>query len=143
MSSNISNPPGFLSTTTAPRFQGISDIPAGLLPPAPAGGFPATPDPSLFAISWGIDNKVKTPYSHMLDFSVTREINSSTSIEVAYVGRLAHRLLVQEDVAMPLDLHAQGTDYFAAASALSKLAYAGTDVSKVPNIRTGNRFLAR
>jgi hypothetical protein len=87
----------------------------------------------LFAISWGIDNKVKTPYSHMLDFSVTREINSSTSIEVAYVGRLAHRLLVQEDVAMPLDLHAQGTDYFAAASALSKMAYAGTDVSKVPN----------
>jgi hypothetical protein len=122
-----------LSTTTAPRFQGISDIPDGLLPPAPAGGFPATPDPSLFAISWGIDNKVKTPYSHLLDFSVTREINPSTSIEVAYVGRLAHRLLVQEDVAMPLDLTSGGTDYFAAASALSKLAYANTPVGNVPN----------
>jgi hypothetical protein len=133
LSSNISNPPGFLSTTTAPRFQGISDIPDGLLPPAPAGGFPATPDPSLFAISWGIDNKVKTPYSHLLDFSVTREINASTSIEVAYVGRLAHRLLVQEDVAMPLDLTSGGTDYFAAASALSKLAYANTPVGNVPN----------
>jgi Carboxypeptidase regulatory-like domain len=133
LSSNISNPPGFLSTTTAPRFAGISDIPTGLLPPAPTGGFPATPDPNLFAISWGIDNKVKSPYSHMLDFSVTREINSSTSIEVAYVGRLAHRLLTQEDVAMPLDLSSQGTDYFAAASALSKLAYAGTNVTNVPN----------
>ncbi len=133
LSSNISNPPGFLSTTTAPRFQGISDIPDGLLPPAPTGGFPATPDTSLFAISWGIDNKVKTPYSHLLDFSVTREITPSTSVEVSYVGRLAHRLLVQQDVAMPLNLKAAGTDYFAAASALSKLAYAGTDVSQVPN----------
>jgi hypothetical protein len=63
LSSNVSNPPGFLTVSTAPRFTGISTIPAGLLPPAPPGGFPATPDPSLFAISWGIDSKIKTPYS--------------------------------------------------------------------------------
>jgi Carboxypeptidase regulatory-like domain len=133
LSSNISNTAGTLSTTTSPRFTGISDIPAGLLPPAPAGGFPATPDTSLFSISWGIDNKVKTPYSHLLDFSVTREISPSTSIEVSYVGRLAHRLLVQQDVAMPLDLKAAGVDYFTAAAALSKLANAGTPVSQIAN----------
>lgn len=133
LSSDISNPPGVLSTTTAPRFQGISDIPDGLLPAAPAGGFPATPDTSLFAISWGIDNKVKSPYSHLLDFSVSREISPSTSLEISYVGRLAHRLLVQQDVAMPLNLKAGGIDYFTAASGLSKLAYAGSDVSQVPN----------
>ena len=133
LSSNISNPAGVLTTTTSPRFEGISTIPAGLLPPAPAGGFPATPDTTNFAISWGIDNKVKTPYSHLLDFSVTREINPSTSIEVSYVGRLAHRLLVQEDVAMPLNLKVGGVDYFTAASALSKQAYAGTDVSQIQN----------
>lgn len=133
LSSNISNPPGFLSTTTAPRFQGISTIPDGLLPAAPAGGFPATPDTSLFAITWGIDSKVKSPYSHLMDFSVTRELTPSTSIEVSYVGRLAHRLMVQQDVAMPLNIKAAGTDYFTAAAALSRLGYAGTDVSQVQN----------
>ena len=131
LSSNISNPPGFLNTTTAPRFQGISDIPDGLLPAAPAGGFPATPDTGLFAISWGIDSKVKTPYSNLLDFSVTRELTPSTSIEVSYVGRFAHRLMVQQDVAMPLNIKAAGTDYFTAAAALSRLGYAGTEVSQV------------
>lgn len=133
LSSDVSNPPGFLTVSTAPRFEGISTIPAGLLPPAPAGGFPATPDPSLFAISWGLDSKIKTPYSHLFDFSISRELASATSLEISYVGRLAHRLLAQQDVAMPLDIHAAGTDYFAAASALSRLAYAGTDVSAVPN----------
>ncbi|HWZ99991.1 MAG TPA: carboxypeptidase regulatory-like domain-containing protein [Candidatus Dormibacteraeota bacterium] len=133
LSSDISNTAGVPTTTTSPRFEGISTIPAGLLPAAPSGGFPATPDPTQFNISWGIDNKVKTPYSHLIDFSVSREITPSTSIEVAYVGRLAHRLLVQQDVAMPLDLRSNGTDYFAAAAALSKLAYAGTPVGDVQN----------
>ncbi|HLK04026.1 MAG TPA: carboxypeptidase regulatory-like domain-containing protein [Candidatus Acidoferrum sp.] len=133
LSSNISNTAGVPTTTTSPRFVGISTIPNGLLPTAPAGGFPATPDPSQFNISWGIDNKVKSPYSHLIDFSVSRELNPSTSIEVGYVGRLAHRLLVQQDVAMPLDIHAAGTDYFAAAATLSQLAKAGTPVSQVPN----------
>ncbi|MBS1839946.1 MAG: carboxypeptidase regulatory-like domain-containing protein [Acidobacteria bacterium] len=134
LSSNISNPAGTPTTTTSPRFEGISTIPAGLLPSPPAGGFPASPDPNQFNISWGIDNKVKTPYSHLIDFSVSREITPSTSIEVAYIGRLAHRLLVQQDVAMPLDLRSNGVDYFAAAAALSKLAYAGTDVANVQNM---------
>jgi hypothetical protein len=133
LSSNVSNPPGFLTVSTAPRFQGVSTIPAGLLPAAPPGGFPATPDPSLFAISWGLDSKIKTPYSHLIDFSVSRELTPSTSLEVSYVGRLAHRLMSQQDVAMPLDIRAAGTDYFAAAAALSKLAYAQTPVTSVAN----------
>lgn len=133
LSSDISNPPGVLTTTSSPRFQGISTIPTGLLPAAPPGGFPATPDPSLFAISWGIDNKVKSPYSHLLDFSVTRELTPNTSLSVSYVGRLAHRLLVQQDVAMPINLRTAGTDYFTAAASLSKLAYAGTPVSQIQN----------
>jgi hypothetical protein len=131
LSSNVSNPPGFLSVSTAPRFTGITTIPVGLLPPAPPGGFPATPDPSLFAITWGLDSKIKTPYSHLIDFSLSRELTPSTSFEISYVGRLAHRLMSQQDVAMPLNIRAAKTDYFAAASALSKLAYAGTAVSDV------------
>jgi len=133
LTTNVSNPPGFLTVSTAPRFQGITSIPDGLLPAAPPGGFPATPDPSLFAISWGIDSKIKTPYSHLIDFSVSRELGPATSLELSYVGRLAHRLMSQRDVAMPLDIRAASTDYFTAAAALSKLAYLGTAVDSVAN----------
>ena len=48
------------------------------------------------------------------------------SFEISYVGRLAHRLLAQEDVAMPMNLvdKATGVSYFQAATALAKL-YSG------------------
>lgn len=133
MATNISNQPVVETVSSSPRFTGISSIPDGLLPAAPAGGFPATPDPDSFNISWGIDSAIKTPYSNLLDFSVSRELSNSTSIEVSYVGRFAHRLMSQQDVAMPLDLRAAGTDYFTAASALSKMAYAGVPVGQVAN----------
>ncbi len=131
LSSDVSNPAGVQTVATAPRFQGINTIPSGLLPGAPAGGFPATPDPGSFAISWGLDSKTKTPYEHVVDFSVQRELTHSSSLEVSYVGRFAHRLLEQEDVAMPLNLTAAGTDYFRAASALAAMVRQGVPVDNV------------
>lgn len=131
LSSNVSNPAGVQTVSTAPRFQGISTIPSGLLPGAPAGGFPATPDSGAFAISWGLDSKIKTPYEHVVDFSVQREISNSSSLEVSYVGRFAHRLLEQEDVAMPLNLTAAGTNYFRAAAALAAMVQQGVPVDNV------------
>ena len=134
LSSQISNVPGSVEVGTAPRFTDLTTIPAEVIPAAPPGGFPAVPDTSLFAISWGMDSKIKTPYSHLLDFSIARQLHNGSSIEVAYVGRLAHRLLAQEDVAMPINLKAGGSTYFAEAAQMSKLARAGTDVSTVgPN----------
>ena len=87
-----------------------------MLPKAPQGGFPAVPAASgngSFAISWGLDSAIKTPYSHLLDFSVTRGLHNGASLEVSWVGRLAHRQLAQEDVAMPINLSVGGTSYFA------------------------------
>jgi len=57
-------------------------------------------------------------------------------VEAAYTGRLAHRLLQQLDLAMPLDLvdPKGGGDYFAAATKMTKLADAGTPVANVPVI---------
>jgi hypothetical protein len=134
LSSDLSNPPGSEFVGAAPRFTDLTTIPAGLLPPAPPGGFPAVPSADQFAITWGLDSKIKTPYSHLIDFSIGRELKNGSSIEVSYVGRLAHRLLAQEDVAMPLNLAAAGTTYFAAARQLAQAVRAGTSVGAIANI---------
>jgi hypothetical protein len=133
LSSQVQNVPGTVSVSTAPRFTGISDIPPGLLPSAPAGGFPATPASNAFAISWGLDRNMKTPYSHAMDFSISRELGKTVVVDVAYVGRFSRRLPEQMDVAMPLNYvdPASHVDYFTAATILSKLAHAGVPIANV------------
>jgi hypothetical protein len=136
LSSQVQNVPGTVSVSSAPRFTGITDIPAGLLPAAPAGGFPATPASDSFAISWGLDRNMKTPYSHGIDFSISRELGRNVVLDVAYVGRFSRRLPEQMDVAMPLNYvdPVSHVDYFTAATALSKLAHAGVPVASVQPI---------
>jgi hypothetical protein len=106
-----------------------SPLPNPVLPPA---GF----NDGSFAIYWGLDDKLKTPYSHVFDFSITRELARNYVVEASYVGRLGHRLLQEEDLAMPLDIRDPKShmDYFAAATQLTKAANAGTDISQVAPI---------
>jgi hypothetical protein len=134
LSSDLSNPPGSVDIGTAPRFTSLTEIPQSLLPAAPPGGFPAIPATTNFSISWGLDSAIKTPYSHLVDFSIARELNNGSSLEVSYVGRFAHRLLAQEDVAMPTNLAAAGSSYFVAARQLARLSRAGVPVSSVGEI---------
>jgi hypothetical protein len=125
----------------APRVTGLNTVPVNdlngvrLLPAAPAGGFPYTPPDSGsgLGIYWGLDDTIKTPYSYTVDFSVSRQLPKNMSADVSYVGRFAHRLLSQEDLAMPLDLvdKKTGVSYFQAASRLSQLAAAGVDPSQI------------
>ena len=81
---------------------------------------------------------IKTPYSHVADLSIAREIRDGSSLEFTYVGRFGHHLLEQEDVAMPTDLRAAGTDYFSAAAKMSQMARAnggaGVQVASVQPI---------
>src|SRR5262249_33833980 len=53
--------------------------------------------------------------------------------EASYVGHLAHRLLTQEDLAMPLDLRdtTTGIDYFKAATRFAQLGNAGVPTSAI------------
>lgn len=132
---------GVLKIATAPRFSGPNNVPQSLLPPAPVIGFPGIPvssGPTSGAIYWSQDSAVKTPYAHVIDFSIARELHNGASLEITYVGRLSHRLLEQEDVAMPTNLTAAGTNYFAAAKQMSLLARAnggnGVAVSAVQPI---------
>ena len=95
-------------------------------------GFPYTPsiDPNTYglAIAWGIDDNLKTPYSHVVDFSLTRDLGHNFVVEATYTGRFARHLLQEIDFSQPLDLVDPGskTDYFAAAQAFDKVAYAGS-----------------
>jgi Carboxypeptidase regulatory-like domain len=139
----VSNPASIQTIDGSARFTGLHDIPVSsadgvLLNPAPTGAFPYTPPVStlgnpLQQITFGFDDKLKTPYSETVDFSVTRELPGGFTFEAAYVGRFAHRLLQQRDMAMPLNLKdpASGVDYFTAATAFAKLANANTPVSAV------------
>ncbi len=93
-------------------------------PPPPA----LHPLPTGQAITWGVDQSMKTPYAYAFDFSVGRELPNRLSLQVSYVGRLGRNLLTQRDLRQPLDIvdPKSGVDYFAAATALAKLARANS-----------------
>jgi carboxypeptidase family protein len=129
------------SVASAPRVTGLNTLPTTdqngdqFFPPAPQGGLPFTPPNQELglAINWGLDDTIKTPYSYTVDFSIGREFPKGFSLEVSYVGRFSHRLLVQEDLAMPLNFKdkASGISYFQAAHRFSELGAAGKTVADI------------
>jgi hypothetical protein len=139
-----SNPAGVQDVDCTARFTGTYDLPQGTycsqnLGGAAPGPFPVTPPlgPNVdggFAISWGIDDKLKTPYSHAFNFSFTRDLGHSYSIEAAYIGRLGRHLLQETDLGMPLDLvdPKSHMDYFTAATQLTKQIESGATITPIP-----------
>lgn len=151
LSTQVSNPAASLPLANAPRIgSSLSDmnvIPLGLLtslgltPPAnfnfPSG---STPPAGSFLIAHGIDQSLKTPYSYALDLSVQRELPGKMTLDVAYVGHFAHRLMVLDDVAAPMNLvdPKSGISYFAAAHQLSSLWRQGVPESSISPSTLGN-----
>ncbi len=122
-----------LTPDQAPRFASTSSVPTQIIPSVPQPtGFPVTPG-DISALTWTVDDKVKTPYSQAIDLSIQRQITNSWTMEAAYVGRLGRRLLQNLDLATPLDLvdTQGGGDYFKAAQKMSALAAAGTATSAI------------
>ena len=126
-----------------PRVTNINIVPTvsqftgnQFLTPAPAGAFPQTPSTTLQAITWGVDQSMKTPYAYAFDFSIGRELPNKMSLQLSYVGRLGRNLLTQRDLRQPLDIvdPKSGIDYYAAATALAKIAV------KHPNSSFTNGF---
>jgi hypothetical protein len=156
----ISNPAGVQTVDASARYSALNTIPAtsysttatcptGPCPiqePPPSGSFPVSPPTSLagggFAITWGLNDKLRTPYSHVVDFSFTRELPRNFTFESSYVGRFAHRLLQEEDMAMPLNLYdpKTGTSYFQAATALAKQYRAGTPIQDITPSVIGTNY---
>ena len=155
LSSVIPNAAGLETVTCTPRVTAVSgpgltaipqydNCPTSQYPngypiftPSPPVSFPETypanPAPGSEQITWGLDNSIKTPYSYTLDLSYQRELKGGFSVQAAYVGRLSHRLLVQDDLAMPLDPYdkAAGMDYFTAATAMAKLYRNGVTTNQI------------
>ncbi|MGA2746611.1 MAG: TonB-dependent receptor [Candidatus Sulfotelmatobacter sp.] len=152
LSTDLGNPAGVVTVAGAPRFTcltpgtaGESCLPAPcaslngpscLFGPTPSGAFPVTPSNGEFAINWGLDQTLKTPYAHVFNVSIQRQITSHSSLQIAYVGSVGRRLPLQVDLAMPANLTdpQSKTTYFQAAPTLSKAAAVGTDVNSIQPI---------
>ena len=103
-------------TVPGARFVNMTTLPA-TLPAAPPGGFPATPPLGDVAIYSSLDDTIKTPYHHVFNAIVGRELSQNFAIEAGYVGRRGRNLLIRRDLALPLNLTdaKSGMDYFTAA----------------------------
>jgi hypothetical protein len=139
LTTSIQNPIGQYDVDTSPRFTGLYNIPSALIASPPTGGFPQTPPVGLpygATIYWGLDDRLKTPYSHVFDFSISREFPHNFVLETSYIGRLGRRLLQEEDLAMPLDIRdpQSGMDYFSAATMLTKAAVNNVQIQNIAPI---------
>jgi hypothetical protein len=139
LTSTFSNPASVSTVDDAPRYTGLlglNSLPSTEISPSPHG-FPFTPpnNPLTYglAIGWGIDDHLKTPYSEVIDFSLTREFAHNFVFETTYTGRFAHRLLQEVDLAQPLNLSdpKSSTTYFQAADIFAKDAAAGVPIQNV------------
>ncbi len=142
LTSTFSNPAGVSTVDDSPRYTGLlglNNLPASEIAPSPSG-FPYTPpnNPDTYglAIAWGIDDKLKTPYSQVIDFSITRELPHSFVLETTYTGRLGRHLLQEVDLAEPLSLvdPKSHTSYFQAAQQFAKMSAAQTPITSVKPI---------
>jgi hypothetical protein len=127
----------------SPRYTGRSTM-----PPIDNGAaastlsFPYLAPQGNFAITWGLDSKIKTPYSEALDLSVQRQLPGGFTVEAAYVGRLGRHLLQQLDLAEPVDYvdPSGGGDYYAAGTQLSKAVDANGGNSGVLKDKNGKVY---
>ncbi|WP_229740894.1 TonB-dependent receptor [Silvibacterium dinghuense] len=142
VSSSITDPAATYGYETSPRFIGRNTIPFTNCTAPSTVAFPFTPPAcpdAGFAITWGLDNRLKTPYSEAFNLSVQRQLPAGWTLETGYVGRLGRHLLSSLDLAEPVDyVDPQGAgDYFAAGSKLSHLVdvNGGNADATVPTIQ--------
>ncbi len=138
LATTLSNAAGFETVSSSPRLTSMNVVPTTdnngvqIYATPPPAQFPETfptSGPASFAIAYGLDSGIRTPYSYALDLSVDRQLPGNMALSLSYVGSLAHRLLVQEDMATPYNLTdpSTGITYFQAAQALSQLARKGVN----------------
>ena len=139
LTTSITNPAGQYSVDNAPRYTSLTAIPplSGVNIPSVIQ-YPYTPPNNVntgLAITWGVDSKIKTPYTLAFDLSIQREVSHGFTFEADYVNTLGRHLLQQLDLATPLDLvdPKSGMDYFTAGKLLAQATYAGeTTVKAIP-----------
>ncbi|HVN20392.1 MAG TPA: TonB-dependent receptor, partial [Dongiaceae bacterium] len=134
----------FVSLTTIPNTLACPLVPGGApqseLPSPPTYGFPFVApgegQNGAFAVGWGVDNRVKTPYVYSFDLAYSRELAKNFSVEISYNGRLGHRLMQELDLAQPLNIRdpQSGMTYYQAAQMLQKSAAANIPENQIQPI---------
>jgi len=127
LSNSVTNPAATETIESSPRFVGRQTLPFNNGPVDSTISFPYEPlttSATDFAITYGIDNKIKTPYTEAFDASVQQQMGAGITLEVNYVGRLGRHLLQSLDLAEPVDFTDPqgGGDYFTASATLAKIA---------------------
>jgi hypothetical protein len=135
LSTQIQTAGSQFNASTAPRFTGLFNLPAGLIPPAPSQSFPVTA-PFTFGRGSNVDAFIVPAYTMNMNFSIGREFSNGLFIQGSYVGRLSRRSLIQADVATPTNLvdPRSGMQYFEAARQLATLERARTPIEQVQPI---------
>lgn len=136
---------GIDDAADVPRVTNLNLVPTQnrngvvFLTPPPSSQFPQTIGLNSEANLWGVDDTLKTPHSYAVDFSIARELPNHFSLQLAYVGRFGGKLLTQRDLDQPLDIvdPASKIDYYAAATALSKLGRQGYTTSQITDSLVG------
>ncbi|MGA7524421.1 MAG: TonB-dependent receptor [Acidobacteriaceae bacterium] len=126
LSGSVTNAAGNYGFEDSPRFTGRRDIPFSNGTGASPQPYPYTPpyDPvDGFAITWGLDSKMKTPYTEAFNLSVQHQFPKGFTLETDYVGTLGRHLVQSLDLSEPVDYvdPGGGGDYYHAGSQLSKL----------------------
>ncbi|MDR3739232.1 MAG: TonB-dependent receptor [Terracidiphilus sp.] len=137
LSTSITNSAAVYSYETSPRFTGPHNLPNISVASADqTETFPYTYPEGNGAIVWGVDNRLKTPYTESMNLSVQRELPAGFTLEVSYLGRMGRHLFQTVDLAEPVDyVDPKGAgDYYTAGAALSKVS----DAAGGCNIYSGN-----
>ena len=140
LSTLLTNPGGLQDVDSAPRMtmNGLYTLPPQLVTPcgATCGTFPIQFPASNFATQWGLDDKLRTPYSLLFNVSFEHELPHNFVISLSYVGRQSRRLLQEEDLAQPRDVYDPKSqmDYYKAVRLLDNAALAGTSEDQVAPI---------
>ncbi len=136
----VQNPANSYTSATSPRYTGFYNIPAGIFPAAPKGGFPQV-QPNIFQITNSIDDQLKAPYTLNSNVTFGREFSHGFFVQASFVQRLSRRSLAQRDVAEPTNLidPKSGQSFYQAMSILGPevLANGGSgvgvaNVAKIP-----------
>jgi Carboxypeptidase regulatory-like domain len=126
LSGAVTDPAATYTSETAPRYTARNVLPFTTETfPSPTT-YPFTPPSGPvdgFAITWGLDSRLKTPYSEAFNLSVQHEFSRGLMLETDYVGTLGRHLIQSLDLAEPVDFVDPngGGDYYTAGSQLSHL----------------------
>ncbi|MFZ0662229.1 MAG: TonB-dependent receptor [Acidobacteriaceae bacterium] len=126
LSGGVEVPAATYDSESSPRYIARNALPytEATFPSPQAYPFTPPTGPNYgFAITWGLDSRMKTPYSEAFNFSVQHQFPHGFTLETDYVGTLGRHLLESLDLTEPVDYVDPngGGDYYAAGTQLSKL----------------------